>query len=95
MTGLPEPVRQLLEAVVEAVDLPLADVTVHDDRERTILMDRRMLHVAIVIGSIAHHADSMTIEDLAQDTRLLRKYTADTPVAYRTFADRQQDGGTS
>ncbi|MDJ0461577.1 hypothetical protein [Streptomyces sp. H27-C3] len=92
MTALPKPVRELLQAVVDAVDLPLPDITEQDDRERTLLLDRRAAHVAIILGLVLRDGGT-TIADLTADAAHLRKYTAG-PLTYTPW-QAPRDRGTS
>lgn len=91
--SLPEPVLQLLQAVVDAVDLPLATLTERDDRERGLLLDRRATQVAIILGTILKHADTTTIDELAKDAERLRGY-ASGPLTYTPWK-APQNGSAS
>ena len=84
MQNLSEPVRQLLAAIVEALDVPLADQPADDDTANR-LMRERASNARIIAGSALSSPD---ISDLERAARQLRGWTADSPVTYRPYQAR-------
>ncbi|WP_019073268.1 hypothetical protein [Streptomyces hokutonensis] len=79
--ALPAPVRELLTAIVEALDVPLADRPV-DDQARAELLTRRASDTRVIVELLLAHGH------LAHSARRLREWTAEHPVAYPTWQAR-------
>lgn len=87
---LPEPVAELLRAVVEALDLPLPGIEPADERAHQRLLADRARHARITLAGVLRGHDP------AGAAAWLRGVTAATPVTYRAWQpteDQQQDGG--
>jgi hypothetical protein len=83
---IPEPVRGLLAAILEALDVPLAQHA-DDDQARARLLDARANHTVIAIESVLKHGT----EDVEDSARWLRERTATEPV---TFTPWDSPAGT-
>lgn len=83
MSALPTDVRELLAAVVAALDVPLADCA-EDDKTRAALLSHRAGDARIVIASVLQ-GDG--IERATEDPQ---RWTAEQPVAYRSWQDRSK-----
>jgi len=75
--ALPPALRDLLAAVVEAIDVPLAQHA-DDDQARARLLDHRANHAVIAIESVLKHGT----EDVEDSARWLRERTAREPVTF-------------
>ncbi|SEP65093.1 hypothetical protein [Streptomyces radiopugnans] len=77
---IPAPVRELLAAVLEAIDLPYPATIGDSERYREIL-ERRAMHTAITLRNVLHDRPLM---DVAWDTEYLRERLAEhPPTGYR------------
>lgn len=84
---IPDPVRELLAALVDAVDLPLPDITDADERRAgNILRDRARSAVVVARGVLEDGHDP------ARAAAYLRQRTAETPANYRPWRDPQNGG---
>lgn len=83
-TTIPEPVRDLLAAIVEALDVPLADQAADDDTASR-LMRERASNARIIAGSAL---TSPSLSDIARAAGQLCGWTADSPVTYRPYQAR-------
>lgn len=81
--ALPTEVRELLTAIVEALDVPLADRPV-DDPTRAELLTRRASDTRVIVELLLAHGDA------ARAARRLRQWTAEHPVAYPTWHARTE-----
>lgn len=85
---LPESVRDLLAAVVEALTVPLPSIDEGDERAYHRLLERRTTDVRIILGSIVDYPN-VPIDNDADD---VRARIAETPVTYALY-EPQADGG--
>ncbi|MGY1453826.1 hypothetical protein [Streptomyces sp. SS8] len=77
---IPAPVRELLAAVLEAIDLPYPATIGDSERYREVL-ERRVMHAAIALRNALHDRPLM---DITWDTEYLRERLADhPPTSYR------------
>jgi hypothetical protein len=77
---MPAPVRDLLAAVLEAIDI-LYPATVGDSERYGVVLERRVLHAAIALRNVLHDRPLM---DVAWDTAYLRERLAEhPPTGYR------------
>ncbi|WP_030543114.1 hypothetical protein [Streptomyces albus] len=84
---IPEPVRELLAALADAVDLPLPDITDADERRAgNVLRDRARTAVAVARGVLDDDHDP------ARAAAYLREQTAATPANYRPWRDPLNGG---
>lgn len=83
MSALPEDVRQLLQAVVDALDVPLAD-RIEDDTTRALLLSQRASDARIVIASVLNG------NQVAPATAHLREWTAQHPITFTSWQDRSK-----
>ncbi|NEC90456.1 hypothetical protein [Streptomyces sp. SID12501] len=81
---LPEPVRDLLAAIVEALTVPLADQAADDDTANR-LMRERASNARIIANSAL---TSPSLSDIARAAGQLCGWTADSPVTYRPYQAR-------
>lgn len=81
---LPEPVRDLLAAIVEALDVPLADRLADDDTANR-LMRERASNARIIAGSALTSPD---LSDVKRAAEQLLGWTADSPVTYTSWQAR-------
>lgn len=81
--ALPAAVTELLTAVVEALDVPIADQPV-DDTTRAALLAQRASDTRVLLGSLVSHGD------IAHTAMRLREWTAEHPVTYRTWQARTE-----
>lgn len=84
--GLPTEVRDLLAAVVEALDVPLPDITDAAERQHYRLVQRRAADVHVTLAVLLESGAT----DLTHDAQVIRTRTAETPVTYPVW-----DGGQS
>lgn len=83
---LPAEVRALLAAVVDALDVPLAD-TAEDHRVRAGLLDARASDARIILAAVIRG-------DLIADcARQLLGWTAARPASYQVYEAAARDGG--
>jgi hypothetical protein len=78
--------RALLEAVLEAIDIPLAALA-EDDGTRADLLSIRASRAAIMI------ADALRWGVSEPGVEQLRGWTAETPVTYTPYKWRETNGG--
>lgn len=81
---LSEPVRDLLAAIADALDVPLA-AQADDDDTANRLMRERASNARIIAGSAL---TSPSLTDIERAARQLRGWTADSPVTYRPYQAR-------
>ncbi|OPG03048.1 hypothetical protein B1R27_29965 [Streptomyces sp. GKU 895] len=81
--ALPPAVTQLLAAVRDALDVPLADRPV-DDAVRAELLTRRAADTRVVLELLLQHGD------VARSTERLREWAAEHPVTYATWQARTE-----
>ena len=86
MTALAADVRELLAAVVDALDVPLAD-RAEDDTTRTMILSRRASDARIILDA------AIRGDVIADCTRQLRGWTAGLPVTYAVYMPKQAEGG--
>ena len=86
---LPESVRSLLAAIVDALDVPLAADA--DDLTATTLLRRRADEARIIAASVLPGMDARYIAGAAVQ---LRGWTAEAPVTYRTWQNRTEQAAT-
>ena len=84
MNALPDDLRALLAAVVEALALPLAD-TAADHEARAMLLNRRASDAQIIIEAVLR-GDRIT-----DCTEQLRRWTAERPATYQVWAPEQTE----
>ncbi|MEU9236841.1 hypothetical protein [Streptomyces subrutilus] len=77
----------LLDAIVDALNLPLPSITVADERLYYRLLERRALAVRIVIES-----NRAASRDPRYAADAIRTRTAEEPVTYTLWED-EKDGG--
>lgn len=75
---LPPEVRELLAAVVEALDVPLPDITDAAERAHYRVLQRRATDTRVVLATLLEFNGP----DLAQDSAVIRQRTAEAPVDY-------------
>ncbi|MCI0385430.1 hypothetical protein [Streptomyces sp. CNQ085] len=77
---IPAPVRELLAAVLEAIDLPYPATLGDSERYREVL-EQRVMHAAIALRNVLADRPLM---DIAWDTEYLRERLAEhPPTGYR------------
>lgn len=81
---LPQAVTNLLAAIVEALDVPIADQP-DDDSTAAALMRQRANETRIIAASVLRDLDPANVEGAAAQ---LRGWTAEAPVAYRSWQQR-------
>ncbi|WP_405525221.1 hypothetical protein OG426_19375 [Streptomyces canus] len=81
--ALPAAVTDLLAAIRDALDVPLADRPA-DDVQRTELLTRRASDTRVVVELLLTHGD------VAHSAMRLREWTAEHPVAYATWQARTE-----
>jgi hypothetical protein len=79
--ALPAAVRDLLAAIREALDVPLADRPA-DDVKRTELLTRRASDTRVIVELLLQHGD------IEHHTARLREWGAEHPVTYPTWQAR-------
>jgi hypothetical protein len=84
--AIPPAVTNLLAAIVEALDVPLADQP-GDDTTAAALMRQRANEARIIAASVLRDLDPRNIEGAAQQ---LRGWTAECPVTYRSWQQRTE-----
>jgi hypothetical protein len=85
--ALPGDVREFLETVRDALDVPLPDITPEDERAHAALLRRRSSRVHIIVSCILNgHA-------LANSTTQLRGWTQSSPIAYKLWAGHPDTPG--
>jgi hypothetical protein len=85
--GLPAEVRDLLGAVVEALDIPMPDITDAAGREHRAVLVRRTTEVRIVL-QVLLDAKAADLTALTHDAGVIRARTAAAPVGYPVWQDR-------
>lgn len=88
--SLSEPVRALLAAIADALDVPLA-AQADDDLTATTLLRRRADEARIIAASVLPGMDARYIAGAAAQ---LRDWTAQAPVTYRTWQNRTEQAAT-
>lgn len=81
--ALPGPIAELLAAVLDALDVPLADRPV-DDKQRAELLTRRSADTRVLVELCLAHGD------IARTAMRLREWTAQNPVLYPTWQARTE-----
>lgn len=89
MQNLPEAVRDLLAAIAEALDVPLAAAA--DDLTAYALLRRRADEARIIAASVLPDLDARYVAGAAAQ---LRGWTAQGPVTYPTWQDRTEQAVT-
>lgn len=84
-SSLPEPVTDLFAAIADALNLPLPSTNLDDERVYHRLIERRVLHVRILLESLSSHPDVSIHQDAAD----VRSQIEQTPVTYTTFDDEK------
>lgn len=84
-SSLPEPVTDLFAAIADALNLPLPSTNLDDERVYHRLIERRALHVRILLESLSSHPDVSIHQDAAD----VRSQIEQTPVTYTTFDDEK------
>lgn len=79
--GLPPAVAELLAAIRDALNVPLADRPA-DDKQRAELLTRRASDTRVIVELLLQHGD------VAHHTARLREWTAEHPVTYLTWQAR-------
>lgn len=87
MNSLPDGVRDLLAATLEALDVPFA--AADDDRGERQYVRLLQLRAAHLRGALDAVLDLSARPDIA--ARVVRQATADTPVTYRVHAPAGKD----
>jgi len=87
MSALPDDVRALLQAAVDALDVPLADAA-EDDATRELLLSRRASDARIILAAV------LKGDHIGDATKHLLDWVARHPVTYLPWQARQ-DGGQS
>lgn len=82
--ALPGPIRELLTAIRDALDVPLADMPA-DDAARAELLTYRASDTRVVLDLLLRHGD------VAHHTARLREWAAEHPVTYRTWQARTEE----
>lgn len=85
---LPEPVRDLIAAVVDALDIPLPSTDAADERAYHRVLALRTTDVRIMLATLLDFPDVA----IDKDPAALRARTAAVPVTYGVYED-VQDGG--
>ncbi|MFP8885028.1 hypothetical protein [Streptomyces mangrovi] len=78
------PVRELLAAVLEAIDLPMPDITEADERRAAVVQRDRTRVAAVVTRGVLECG-----HDPGHAAEYLRRRTTETPADYRPW----QGGG--
>ncbi|MFG2299441.1 hypothetical protein [Actinacidiphila glaucinigra] len=86
MSALTPEVRELLQAVHDALTLPGPAITERDMDAFGNLIQSRAADVRIKLDSLLRHPNLFTLTEAAEQ---LREWTAETPVTYTV----RQDGG--
>ncbi|MFC8201360.1 hypothetical protein ACFUTV_39085 [Streptomyces sp. NPDC057298] len=81
--ALPPAVTQLLAAIRDALDVPLADRPV-DDTVRAELLTRRASDTRVIVELLLQHGD------VEHHTARLREWTGEHPVTYPTWQARTE-----
>lgn len=84
-SSLPEPVTDLFAAIADALNVPLPSTNLDDERVYHRLIERRALHVRILLESLSGHPDVSIHRDAAD----VRSQIEQTPVTYTTFDDEK------
>lgn len=82
--ALPPAVTQLLAAIRDALDVPLADRPV-DDTVRAELLTRRASDTRVIVELLLQHGG------IEHHTARLREWTAEHPVTYPTWQARIEE----
>lgn len=78
---LPAHIRDLLTAIADSLDVPLAHATA-DDEKAADLVRARATEVAIIVRSALSATDPVTVADCAAQ---LRGWTAERPIDYQPW----------
>lgn len=81
--AVPEPWHSLLAAIVDSLDVPLADLPV-DDKQRADLLSLRAADTRVIAELLLSHGD------VARSVERLREWTAEHPVTYPTWQARTE-----
>ncbi|MER7574930.1 hypothetical protein [Streptomyces sp. NPDC126514] len=81
--ALPPAVTELLAAIVESLNVPLADRPL-DDKARAELLTQRATDTRIIVELLLTHGD------VARSVMRLREWTAEHPVTYPTWQARTE-----
>lgn len=92
MSALTPEVRELLQAVLDAVDVPLPAHTDDDVDAHNQLLRARAADVRIQLRSALREPSLFTLAEVAEH---LREWTARLPVTYTPWERTAQDGGQS
>lgn len=95
-TPLPAGVVELLQAIVDSLDVPMANDAA-GDAARLRLFDRRTSHVSVLVA----HLLKSKFAEAGRSAETLRAWTAEEPVTYTPWKDTHtgestpaaQDGG--
>ncbi|MBN3928937.1 hypothetical protein IQ279_04660 [Streptomyces verrucosisporus] len=85
---IPTPVRELLAAVLEAIDLPMPDITETDERRAAAVQRDRTRVAAIVTRGVLERG-----HDPGHGAAYLRRRVAEVPADYCPWTGPQQGGG--
>ncbi|MCC3652714.1 hypothetical protein LIX60_14835 [Streptomyces sp. S07_1.15] len=77
---IPAPVRELLAALADAVDLPLPDITDADERRAGYVLRDRARSAVVVARTVLDNG-----HDPAHAAAYLRRRTAETPADYQPW----------
>jgi hypothetical protein len=92
---LPPDVRDLLAAVLDAIDLPYPRTAGDQPRRREVLAERAM-HAAITLRRVLRADPTPHPADLAQETGWLReRLAANPPTGYAHWPTTPPGGGAS
>jgi hypothetical protein len=86
-TDIPEPVRQLLAAVLEAIDIPHPATFGHQDAHDRLLNDR-VMYARLALRSTLGDAELAPAMGPAWDARYLRERLANRPVTGYVTVDQ-------
>jgi len=79
--------RELLEAVREAIDIPYASCAGEDDKRTAALKDRAM-RASVILQRVLDEPEGM--DYLRADTTFLRNQLADAPLDYVTHEESRE-----
>lgn len=91
MTAIPEPTRDLLAALLEALDIPLP-ATMGDDAAYQRLLADRAGQVAVSLRGLLKD-DQAGDADPAWEAVYLRKNIAKLPITYRAWDETKTEAG--
>lgn len=81
MTSTPEPIRALLAAIADTLDVPAPAPNVIDEVSHRILVNERIVNVQAVIGDIL---TGKATHGFQWEADYLRRRAGERPVPYRT-----------